>query len=1077
MFSFFHNTFWSRIVSFLTALVFSFSCLPANAQSIVPVTFSSFLIHPPYLKQLSERPTLYVIQDAHDSLEAQTGIRNILRELAAQDKIDTVLFEGGSRALARAFYDFDPDQKINQAIWDELFSQGALSGVERYGLEAPQKIDFVGVEDAETYLDDVQALADLFVRREKFEPAIRKENHKFKRLLEKQIPAPLKKILNQQDAFKDGRTSLEGRVRFLARNAETRLNLRLKEAQNQIHWPQLARFLKVLELEPAIHSAAIPAKLAQFRKRSLADSRLASLSFLWNANEHFRASGHVRWYFEEWIERAGNVPDAALYPWISYHVLKDELSPKALTEEVARLEELLIQNLAPSTATRKAIRSIREWERTKRLLRGELTREDWHEISASQRISRRFPSAVRHYRLAARRDKIIARNALRYFKAHPGRPAALVIGGFHTEAVTRALKSRDISFQLITPAISGQTQKIDYSSFFLPVLRTKHSTAKPHLGALPQNDKRVQVLRDEFHRLVNSLKVLGAESLGRKKALPDPENWPEEGDLGRLRQFFMWKKAELKKLGLKGAELEEALYENKRQLHGRLGGRAEHSDAVQGGKRAVFLRGMASKATEIGFQDMPTEEEVREAFKVLEAKQAVTLRKPKHKPVEYEPSINWEEKLLEAAEAVDGDQKGTEVLRNILEAACGKGDGRISTSDLQRRTSLKSENLKSLLEKLRDAGQVLVEENGEGASVRWAPLSTNGDTKARRAAIDAFLLNVLAPKEVVTSAPPSEIKDAEADTKAELAEPPPGPSPKAVPEIEFVTSVRVREAALGLETALNAKITEAQTRLEADEELNEKWIASIRSRITREIISGITERELEKRRKKILEKIDGGKYCQFQKTGLPETPATPSKDLSIDSKTFASKSPAQAQDYQLWLDSVWAVVLGMIRSVEQFAQEDEEVKAVAILIYRELEALRGRYASIPDILSLEKKMSRHRSRLNRLLSVFRNDLDPKNAAFVDDVNKTYDADTQAFEAMLALLDMLLLFGREHITVSHIISRGGLENYWELCRIFIDSILNKNKGEKSQSASLRTIGALFYVKERHILGDPEEIGAI
>src|SRR3990167_8259951 len=104
-----------KIASFLTLLIFSAQSLLQGAPPTLNLSAKSkeVVSAPPFLKSpkssfsvdrglvqeqfLSQStPFIYLVEDAHDSLDAQESIRQILKQLVEKEKVSLVCFEGGS---------------------------------------------------------------------------------------------------------------------------------------------------------------------------------------------------------------------------------------------------------------------------------------------------------------------------------------------------------------------------------------------------------------------------------------------------------------------------------------------------------------------------------------------------------------------------------------------------------------------------------------------------------------------------------------------------------------------------------------------------------------------------------------------------------------------------------------------------------------------------------------------------------------------------------------------------------------------------------------------------------------------
>ncbi|MBI4398397.1 MAG: hypothetical protein HY586_04665 [Candidatus Omnitrophica bacterium] len=546
---------------------------------------------------------------------------------------------------------------------------------------------------------------------------------------------------------------------------------------------------------------------------------------------------------------------------------------------------------------------------------------------------------------------------------------------------------------------------------------------------------------------------LTAGSLG-KVDLYDPETWPDQGEAGKLRRFFMWKKKNLGESGLHGKELKEALFENKQQLHRRLDGKGGHGDQVLTKRRTTFLKSMATKAKEAGFTDMPTLAYVEEVLAELHAATAQAKknggdssgssaasgqfmhdlsppRKRGSSDFKSRGKSHWipasagmtklpanlsndelEEKLLTAALLVENDPHATTVLKIILEAAAKK-ESRIRAGDLQAKTALGPAEFAGAIELLRGNGHVVVEENGEEGEgegegegerwVRWA-YTTAADYKKRRDAISAFLANLWSeqPAEQVSSQANSPGTSNGDEARDRVEEP-----VFAAPAIHYASHEYVAAIRRRLGEALKEKIEAAEVEIDRRREelaeewkLNDKHVSQMHSRMDTRIKDDMTEAALDARRDEILEMIEKDNYLSFVKS-LP----------IFSSRLGAMTAPQESDDYQAWIDSVWALVLGMIRSAEPLVEKNDAFKVAMVAFYQILQNSREHYLEKEDVERFKRHIQGLRGYFDALFSAAHSE-NPDQASILKDGP---DANG-AFQYLLSLLDYSLTIASHNFSL-------------------------------------------------------------
>ncbi|MBI4398427.1 MAG: hypothetical protein HY586_04825 [Candidatus Omnitrophica bacterium] len=499
----------TQTVSSLITLIFTWtSVLPASGILEPP------LLHPPYLTQvhcgispdlgrikeffpLQKSPEIYLVEDAHESLDAQEKIRLILKELVEKERVKKIYFEGGSFKLDRRFYAASRLKKINEKVWNRLFEMGEIGGVERYALEAPRHIRFFGMEDPDVYFNNVHSVQNIYRAQTKIGTEVKKLDADFKKAAARFIQGELKNFLKLKKQFEEKKISLDRYTRELALRAKKIAGIDFQEVSSQKKWPQYVRlmaFLKygVLHTPYTVHR-----------------TQYENDSFLWNPDEHWRARGHLRWYFERWLDGLGpNVPlSPELKHWIRYHILKDELDAESLRQEIGCLEDLILAKMKLSGETLRFLNQEKRWNHIKKLLRLELTRSEWCELKKMnlysplfQKLKKEISMAFRNYELVEKRDKIFDQ---RLPRNKTSEKIAVVLGGFHSEVLISNLKKENSSFTVVTPNIKDPNRCLDYRSRIL----VPRQTAPVVVGASLNIPEAGPFIR-HFERV-------RAESLGR----------------------------------------------------------------------------------------------------------------------------------------------------------------------------------------------------------------------------------------------------------------------------------------------------------------------------------------------------------------------------------------------------------------------------------------------------------------------------------------------------------------------------------------------------------------------------------
>ena len=467
-----------KLITWLLVFVFSFtSIVSANTLS----SFQSPVVQqPPYvmapplsLNPLQGKieevyrspesgvrtPIIYVIQDAHESLDAQENINQILNQLV-DEGVTLVMFEGGSEKLDRSFYKIADDPNINHQVWKELFDEGSISGLEWFSANSPQEVQLFGIENEDIYLRNITQIQTVYELREETQPSFREMEKAIQRNRGKFYTGNAKKVLDLKQKFDDEKISLLTYAKDLSRWANKISNLDLTNPNLQDTWPQLVRLSKLMELETDHNSARYPTD--------------PELALFFNAAQLQQFKGHLRWYFEHLIDEIninlGDYPN--LKNWIGFHVLQDELNAKELFHEIKQLQSALLERLEVSEEARRLMALEEEWNLLKKLIHLKLTRAEWQQIKAQQfvfdeqllqgGIQQLVQEAIRNYQFVEARDGAFSSRLKNYLKQMKAQKAAVVLGGFHTEPMKQFLKDNNMGYVLVSPSIQNLKHKLNY---------------------------------------------------------------------------------------------------------------------------------------------------------------------------------------------------------------------------------------------------------------------------------------------------------------------------------------------------------------------------------------------------------------------------------------------------------------------------------------------------------------------------------------------------------------------------------------------------------------------------------------
>jgi len=484
-------------------------------------------------------PQLFIIQDAHQSLDAQKNINKLINKLVDEQKVEMVLFEGGSEPLDKTVYRFIEEDKRNLKIYDQLFKTGMLGGIEKAALSLEKNIPFIGIENPENYYENLEKLTLLYQSVEDCELELKSTEKYFKLKKGKLIQGPLKKVISNKEKFQNQHQDLNRYLKNIISLSKEHLDVNFLDVKWQSSYPQLVRYQNMVDLDSIVktHEEQVRRELHVIKSRTENVPYLESFSFLWDPEKHWKAQGHLRWYFESFIKlinERDEILSEELRSWMGYQILKDELSSVNLFNEIKTIENQILKSLQVSNEVMSFLEEFYEYEQFKKLIHMNITHREWSEIQHEQfsfvqsdKLKTLLNLAKENYRVVEKRDQDFSRHIQQRVNGSGVKRAVVVTGGFHTKALTDFLKEINLSYVVFAPSIKNIQQKTDYQKRILLASSkidfpgSKTQVMAPIVGANPgarfsvYHDRLQEAAEQVSNKLVfSSLEKVDGKALG-----------------------------------------------------------------------------------------------------------------------------------------------------------------------------------------------------------------------------------------------------------------------------------------------------------------------------------------------------------------------------------------------------------------------------------------------------------------------------------------------------------------------------------------------------------------------------------
>lgn len=375
------------------------------------------------------------IQDAHCNFEAQTNISQILDGLV-KNGLSLVALEGAEGEIDTSLFTEFPDKEIRKEVAVYFMKKGKINGAEYFAIISENPPQLYGVETKEYYLTNLSTFINTLEGRKKVKAACVSVRATLDKLKIHIYSKELGKLDEMAIANKEGKLDFLDYCKYLKETADSK-NLSLEK------FPNLQLLYETINIE----------KTLNFNK--IEDKRRLNL-------------------YSNYLLIYEKIDNAALMKEIL--ALEDEVKAGLFTNNDQRALDGLSRNIRV-LETMLDISMPKEdmeyYQRNKELFRSQAFIGFIKEKAARYGISTDYdpnfalvnkylPDLENFYRIADTRDEAIIENTLRKMEEEDINAAALIIGDYHTEGIAGRLRSRGISYVVISPRITKQDRDNPY---------------------------------------------------------------------------------------------------------------------------------------------------------------------------------------------------------------------------------------------------------------------------------------------------------------------------------------------------------------------------------------------------------------------------------------------------------------------------------------------------------------------------------------------------------------------------------------------------------------------------------------
>ncbi|OGW86711.1 MAG: hypothetical protein A3C35_01735 [Omnitrophica bacterium RIFCSPHIGHO2_02_FULL_46_11] len=484
---------WCGRLILLSALL----CLP----------FSSFLQAlniPEELAQTSKHThgpngkTVFLIQEAHVQYEVQKKISDLLRFLIDKESLKLILVEGGWGRVSLSYLRNYGTPEARLKIAERYLKEGKISGEEFLDLTSKANFNLWGVENADLYANNMKAYLNIESEQAHMVQALNQLEHALKLLAVKMLPEDLLEFEAKRQSFQEGETSLIDYLKFLKSKASG-INLEPFSSLTPVFEliEGTAGFdLDKIEIEKKNLTNAISKK---FTRYDLSGIQLEE------TNKEFRAElqgiDSLLAFHEKYRKQLKALPVENLAKYAVVLKQVSEIDPEQIFQNIDLLETEIATTFS-LTADQAELNHILNASKTiQKLFALELGPEEFQNIKKGalqfepkgwrtfletqiskcsieaslpdlNKIEPWISLAQNFYTSAIKREEALIQNTIQKIEAEHETQAALIVGGFHREQITRALSEKGFSVIVLSPKFEVLDSKADHDRY-LKILKYK----------------------------------------------------------------------------------------------------------------------------------------------------------------------------------------------------------------------------------------------------------------------------------------------------------------------------------------------------------------------------------------------------------------------------------------------------------------------------------------------------------------------------------------------------------------------------------------------------------------------------
>ena len=448
-------------------------------------------------------PFIIHIQDAHDNIEAQKNIRNVLQAMTQNSTEGSkqlpllVGIEGAQGSFNFETYHSFPDRSIVESFADYFLEKTMITGPEYIGMTHREKnmFSFYGVENKDLYLKHVNAFKNAVKNETQAQNIGKNIQMELSILKTKKLNNALSELIAKKLDYNNNKIDMGKYIEFLAGTEKQ------KSTESNNLYPNLKLFLTALNLQNKMNFTEVENERKHFIQELSEKLQPAQLNELAQASLSYRLGQISHSQFYNYLKKLCSLSNVELVKWkemqkyMRYVFISDRIHAEILWTEILALENKKFEQLTTNPTEKEIVQLTRDEILLNKLTHFKLSPEDWKEyqkrqneiygiqerlkqvsdnkrtvtteISASIPLQQLLIPFEQFNEAAISRDLVFTNNLLSQLNKNVQKHAVLITGGFHSKGMTEQLQKKQIAYVVLTPRLGKiESDGADYLNDF-----------------------------------------------------------------------------------------------------------------------------------------------------------------------------------------------------------------------------------------------------------------------------------------------------------------------------------------------------------------------------------------------------------------------------------------------------------------------------------------------------------------------------------------------------------------------------------------------------------------------------------